>query len=164
MHFEIRDARVEDAEALHEILTSAHVMEGTMRLPVASLSSTRARITPRDGYIQLVALAGEELAAFSELVTHPGIARFSHVGEINMIVTHAEWRRKGAARTLMAAMIDLADNWLNLRRLYLTAFVDNPARALYEEMGFVVEGTMKDYAYRRGDYVDAHLMARLQTR
>lgn len=80
-----------------------------------------------------------------------------------MIVTQAEWRRKGAARTLMAAMIDLADNWLNLR-LYLTAFVDNPARALYEEMVFVVEGTMKDYAYRRAAFVDAHIMTCLLTR
>jgi putative acetyltransferase len=63
----------------------------------------------------------------------------------------------------MAAMVELADNWLDLRRIELTVYVDNPAAVhLYEKFGFVIEGTHRDYAFRSGAYVDAYAMARLR--
>jgi len=63
----------------------------------------------------------------------------------------------------MEACLDLADNWLNLSRLDLRVYVDNaPAIALYERFGFEIEGTHKSFAYRDGEYVDAHVMARLR--
>ena len=67
-----------------------------------------------------------------------------------------------AGSALVSAVIDLADNWLALRRLELAVFVDNaPAVALYEKFGFSVEGTYREYAFRDGRYVDAYAMARL---
>ena len=36
-------------------------------------------------------------------------------------------------------------------------------RALYEKFGFAVEGTLHDYAFRGGHYVDAYLMARIRS-
>ena len=63
----------------------------------------------------------------------------------------------------MHAAINLADQWLNLTRLELTVFTDNaPAIRLYKRTGFKVEGTLKKYAYRDGQYVDAFAMARLK--
>ena len=63
----------------------------------------------------------------------------------------------------MAAMIDLTDNWLDIRRIELTAFTDNErAIALYRKFGFEVEGEAKSYAFRNGEYVDAYYMARLK--
>jgi putative acetyltransferase len=63
----------------------------------------------------------------------------------------------------MAALIDLADNWLGLHRIELTVYVDNaPAIHLYEKIGFVIEGTARDFALRGGVYVDVHTMARLR--
>jgi putative acetyltransferase len=60
------------------------------------------------------------------------------------------------------AAIELADHWLNLRRLSLVVFVDNSiACEMYRRLGFVVEGTMVGYGFRKGKYLDAHLMARL---
>ncbi len=32
---------------------------------------------------------------------------------------------------------------------------------LYEKFGFVIEGTLKKYAFRAGSYVDAYTMARI---
>ena len=65
----------------------------------------------------------------------------------------------------MAAMVDLADNWLDLRRLELTVFADNEAGiALYTRFGFVQEGLLRCYAYRGGQDVDALAMARLRHR
>jgi putative acetyltransferase len=63
----------------------------------------------------------------------------------------------------MEACLDLAHNWLGLSRLDIRVYVDNaPAIALYEKFGFEIEGTHKRFAYRDGEYVDAHIMARLR--
>jgi len=64
---------------------------------------------------------------------------------------------------LIAAMVDLADNWLGLRRIELSVYTDNaPAIHLYGKFGFVIEGTARQFALRNGVYVDAHMMARLR--
>ena len=64
---------------------------------------------------------------------------------------------------MMQACVDLADNRLGLTRLDLRVYVDNePAISLYERFGFEVEGTHRRFAYRNGEYVDAHVMARLR--
>jgi len=74
-----------------------------------------------------------------------------------------DWQGKGVGTALMQAAIDLADNWLNLTRLELEVFVENtPAIRLYEKCGFTVEGTLVDFAFRDGQYVDTYIMARLR--
>jgi len=58
-------------------------------------------------------------------------------------------------------VIDLADNWLKLVRLELTAFVENEgAVRLYQSLGFQIEGVKKYAAIRNGEYADEYLMAR----
>ena len=59
--------------------------------------------------------------------------------------------------------VDLADNWLGLTRLDFRVYVDNAsAIVLYEKFGFEIEGSHKRFAYRDGEYVDVHIMARLR--
>lgn len=63
----------------------------------------------------------------------------------------------------MQAAIELADNWLNLTRLELEVYTDNePAIRLYKHLGFVIEGTLRCFAFRGRHYVDSYLMARLR--
>jgi putative acetyltransferase len=70
---------------------------------------------------------------------------------------------RGIGTRLLRAILDTADNWLDLRRNELTVFVDNaPAIALYERHGFAVEGTLRSYAFRDGAYEDVYAMARLR--
>lgn len=77
------------------------------------------------------------------------------------IMVHTDFHGKGVGSRLMEAVIDLADNWLLLKRVGLTVFPDNsPAIKLYEKFGFVVEGTMKYASTRRGKLADLLLMAR----
>lgn len=74
-----------------------------------------------------------------------------------------DWHGRGIGTALMEAAIDMADNWLNLARLELTVFLDNaPAIGLYEKLGFTTEGTLANYAFRDGEYVDCLTMARLR--
>jgi putative acetyltransferase len=63
----------------------------------------------------------------------------------------------------MAAVLEVADNWMNLHRVELTVFADNEAAlALYRKFGFETEGRLRDYAIRDGVLVDAISMARLK--
>ena len=76
---------------------------------------------------------------------------------------HDDFQNKGVGTRLLQAVLDLADNWLNLKRVELQVFTDN-ARAvhLYEKFGFIVEGTHEAFAFREGEYVDAYYMARVK--
>jgi L-phenylalanine/L-methionine N-acetyltransferase len=160
----IRAVAERDHEAIHQILTSPHVLAGTMRLPFAGLHQTKERLSPRVGTYQVVAEAGEEVVGFGELITEPEHPRHGHVGDLNMIATRADSVGQGIGRSLTEALIDLAENWLNLRRLSLIVFSDNqPAIHLYQSLGFEIEGTMRRFGYGNGAWMDAIMMGRLRT-
>jgi putative acetyltransferase len=79
------------------------------------------------------------------------------------MAVHDDWHGRGVGTTLVRAAVELADNWLNLHRLELEVYTDNePAVRLYKRHGFLTEGTLKDFAFRNGAYVDAFTMARLR--
>ena len=158
----IRALAERDHQAIHEILTSQTVIEGTMRLPHAAAHQTAERLAPRSGTIHLVADVDGRPVGVLELVTWPDEPRHRHVGEINLVAVHPDWAGRGVGRTLMEAAIELADDWLDLRRLSLVVFVDNSiAHELYRRLGFVVDGTMVGYGFKRGSYIDAQVMARV---
>ncbi len=159
----IRQQRPEDAEALHHLYSHPQVIWGTLQLPYPSLQLWQARIAdPQPGQTMLVAMHREDLVGHLGLHTHPNRPRRRHTGELGLAVRH-DWQRRGVGTALMAAALDLADNWINLRRLELTVFTDNVAAIqLYEKFGFEVEGTLREYAFRDGRYVDVYAMARLR--
>lgn len=157
----IRALTEQDHHAINEILVSRTVIEGTMRLPHAAAHETAERVAPTSGTIHVVADVGGRPIGILELVTWPDEPRHRHVGEVNLVAVHPDWAGRGAGRALMEAAIDLADDWLNLRRLSLVVFVDPIAHELYRRLGFAVEGTMVGYRFKRGKYIDAHVMARL---
>jgi len=73
-----------------------------------------------------------------------------------------DWHGRGVGTALLAAAIDLADNWLNYTRIELTVYTDNDVvLALYTKFGFEIEGTLRAFAFRGGGYIDAYTMARI---
>ncbi len=88
--------------------------------------------------------------------------RRAHCGSLGMGVA-VSWQGKGVGSMLLAAALDVADNWMNLRRVELTVYADNEAAiGLYRKFGFETEGLMRDYAVRDGRWVDTLAMARLR--
>ena len=79
------------------------------------------------------------------------------------MAVHDDFQGRGIGTALVEAAVDLADNWLNLKRLGLSVFTDNaPAIHLYKNFGFEVEGTLRAHVLREGEYVDTYAMARIR--
>jgi L-phenylalanine/L-methionine N-acetyltransferase len=160
--FIIRAAHSGDAEALTALVATPGVRYGTLRLPFQTVAETRHRLENLGpGGKEIVAdLAGRIVGS---LFIGPMQGRRRHVASIGMGV-HDEFKGRGVGSALIKAALDLADNWLDIRRVELTVFTDNDdAIRLYEKNGFVTEGHLRDFAFRDGRYVDAYSMARLKT-
>ena len=158
----IRAREPHDVEALTAIFTCPGVIAGTLQLPYQSNEARRERLAQQapDTYSLVAEIDGRVVGSLGLQVEVP--PRRRHCGSIGMGV-HDDFQGRGVGSALMAAIVDLADNWLGLHRLELSVYADNaPAIHLYEKFGFVVEGTARQYALRSGVYVDAHLMARLR--
>jgi len=158
----IRAVEASDLPALNEAWNQPLAMAGTLQLPFRSLEQRQARhAVNAPGFTHLAAIVDGRAVGAAGLNRLDG--RRTHVGYIGMAV-HDAYAGKGVGSALMAALVDLSDNWLNLRRLELTVYADN-ARAirLYERFGFAREGLHADFAWRDGAYVDALAMARVRT-
>ena len=162
-HVSIRHTELADAEALHQIFSGPRVIEGTLQLPLPSAEMWRKRISEMpEGLYSLVACANGEVVGELGLETYPTLWRRRHVGQIGMAVRD-DWQGKGVGTALMEAVLDLAENWLNLTRIELSVYTDNAAGvALYKKFGFEIEGTHRRYAFRNGEYADAYSMARIR--
>jgi putative acetyltransferase len=159
----IRRAEPEDYEAVRQVLAGPKAIRGTLQLPYPSADLWRKRLAePPEGFFNLVACVEGEIIGHLGLQTFPHSPRRRHAGKIGMTVRD-DWHGRGVGSALMQAALDLADNWLNLTRLELEVFVDNaPAIHLYRKFGFCIEGTLIQYAYRDGQFVDTYTMARLR--
>jgi putative acetyltransferase len=159
----IRRAEADDDEQVCEMFVSAKVYEGTLQVPYPSREYWRRRLSENvDSVYTLVAIIDERVVGMVNVDTFPHRPRRRHAGVIAICV-HEDWQGKGLGKELMRAIIDFADNWLNLTRLELEVYADNdPAIHLYERFGFEVEGTLRQHAFRNGQYVDSKLMGRLR--
>jgi len=160
---QIRRAEPDDYAAVYEIFSTPKAYAGTLQLPYPSREQWRRRLaeTPESLY-NLAAVVDGRVVGMAGVETFPNKPRRRHVGAIGICV-HDDWQGKGIGTALMRAILELADNWLNLRRLELEVYADNEAAiSLYERMGFEVEGTLREHAFRDGQYVDTKMMGRLR--
>lgn len=157
----IRAMRTDDLEAVTAFLNLPGFRHGTLRLPFQSIEETRRRFEAMpQGNISLVAEYGGVPVGDAYLMRNQG--RRSHAASIGMGV-HDDFTGKGIGSALMQALVDTADNWLDIKRLELTVYTDNPAAlALYRKFGFEQEGLLKAFGFRAGEYVDAYTMARVR--
>jgi putative acetyltransferase len=156
----IRAREPSDWEEIAALTELAKVRWGTLRLPYTRKEQWRKWMenTPEER-TGIVAVLDTRIVGSADIFQYKGRRR--HAGDIGMAV-HDDFQRRGIGSALMAALIDVADNWLDLKRLELTVYADNAtAIRLYQKFGFEVEGTLRGYAFRAGRYVDSLFMARL---
>lgn len=160
----IRRAEPGDAAQIQRVYASANAYSGTLQLPFPSVEMWEERLkTSKPEDTILVAIYDGVLVGTAGL--HVELkARRRHVAGVGMGVADS-FAGRGIGTALLAELLNLADNWLNLLRLELTVYSDNTAAVhLYSKFGFEIEGTHRAYALRNGQYVDAHCMGRLHPR
>jgi L-phenylalanine/L-methionine N-acetyltransferase len=138
------------------------VTRQVLQMPFQSTEVWRQRLATNDErQLKLVALHQ------GDVIGNLGLEQFSrvrraHCANLGMGVAVA-WQGKGVGSMLLAAALEVADNWMNLRRVELTVYADNEAAiGLYRKFGFETEGLLRDYAVRDGRWVDTLAMARLR--
>jgi putative acetyltransferase len=111
-------------------------------------------------FCQFVALEGDQVVGWCDILPIHGEAR-GHVGHLGIgLVPHA--RHKGLGVRLLEATITKALG-KGITRIELSVRTDNlNAKALYERLGFVVEGVKCNYFLVGGQYHDAYAMALLR--
>lgn len=165
MTITVRRASAQDAAAFARIMGDPEVYPGLMQLPYTDEETWRTRLAENfaPGKTDLPLAAELNGAVVGTAGLHPAgpALRRRHVLTLGISVL-PEAQGKGVGSALMAAMCHYADRWAGALRLELTVFCDNDAAIhLYRKFGFEVEGTLRGYAMRDGQYVDAYAMARL---
>lgn len=156
----LRSYEPDDAPAVNRLLNQDPVKRELFEPPLISDSERRDMISPGPLNRHLVAESEGQIVAYGSLET--GNRRRAHTGSISFAVASDFWGQ-GIGSTVLEALLDLADNWYNVRRLSLQAFTDN-SRAIHllESHGFEVEATHEAYALREGILTDAYTLARLR--
>jgi len=156
----IRAMTPDDFPAITELHNQSRAAAGTLGLPFQSVVDTEQRFHLDPSNRMLVAELDGRVIGDAGL--HLNRGRRAHSGSIGMSV-HDDFQGRGVGTALMTALMDLADNWYNLLRIELQVYADNEAAIhLYHRFGFVIEGTLRSFAYRGGEFVDAYYMARLR--
>lgn len=128
------------------------------RVPVAMTSEFVRGMLERDDVL-LLAVDGERVVGWCDIASNerPVLA---HVGVLGIGV-HAAYRGQGLGKRLLAAALDKAFAG-GVLRVELEVFATNPrAIALYEQVGFVHEGTRRQCARLDAGFVDIHVMGLL---
>lgn len=164
MSITVRRASVQDAAAYARIMGDSSVYPGLMQMPYTNEELWRSRLveTGAPGKTDLLLVAELDRAVVGTAGLHPAGAsqRRRHAWTLGISVV-ADAQGRGVGSALMQAMCDYADRWVGALRLELTVYTDNTrAMGLYKKFGFEIEGTMRGYAMRDGQFTDTHAMVR----
>jgi putative acetyltransferase len=104
------EAHVEGVTALY---SAPAVARQTLQMPFQSADLWRERMSvDNERRVSLVALHQGEVVAQGSLEQFSRLRR-AHCGAIGMGVAQ-KWQRQGIGRQLLTALLDVADNWMNL--------------------------------------------------
>ncbi len=158
----LRAAEPEDLPAITALMNLPGVRHGTLRTPFVSPDELKHLTNPSDPSTKSVlAIQNDTPIGIGMLTIAKG--RRAHIGDVALMAVHDAHTGNGIGTSLLNALIDTADNWLNLRRLTLNVFADNKAAiTAYSRAGFTPEATLRADAFRNGAYADAVAMARVR--
>lgn len=163
----VRGREADDWVDIYEIVRHEEVIRQMLGLPYPEANRVSERVARvyehRHNLVAEIAQpdGSTTVVGFLGLQCGPARSRRKHIG-ILVIAVHPLYQGRGVGNALLGALVNLADDWLGLRRLQLTVCVDNaPAIALYEKFGFEHEGRFRDFGFQDGVYIDALVMSRL---
>ena len=159
----IRPMSMTDVADLQALSTLPGALWGTAQVASKTLEQRQSQVeglvTDRNTHSLVGELEGRVIAS---AILHVGNGKRRHTGEIGITV-HDDYTGRGIGRALLAALLDLADNTLGLKRVELDVITDNAAAIhLYESLGFEHEGIKRCALFRGGVFVDLLMMGRIR--
>ncbi|CAH0537631.1 GNAT family N-acetyltransferase [Vibrio marisflavi] len=161
MEIIIRPTQVSDAKALCEIYSQPTAQSETLQLPKPSIENwaTRLNNLPAGVYTYVAEVDGKVVGNIG--FEHNQRPRKLHIATFGIGV-HDDYHGMGIGTKLIQTVIDLADNWLQVKRIEIDVNCDNDrAIQCYKNLGFVVEGEAKNASFRNGEYINTYYMARV---
>ena len=162
MNITIRRTLPSDAQALADIFAQPKAHRETLQLPYPTAATWEKRLEniPEHIYSFVAEVDGRVVGNLGfELLQRP---RLLHCGQFGLAV-HDDFHGLGIASQLIEAALDLADNWLQIKRVQIEVNTDNHAAiACYKKFGFEIEGEAKLSVFRAGEYVNTYYMARIK--
>ena len=157
----VRRAEDRDAADLAAIFAHESVVAMTAQIPHRGEEFWGGFYRARDpDAVELVAEVDGRAVGHLGILTNRAPRR-KHVASFGIGV-HPDFQGRGVGKALLAELVHLADNWLNLTRLELSVAADNlRAIKLYERFGFVTEGEARFDIFTAGRYTHSLRMARL---
>lgn len=145
----------DDLPIVAEWSNDASFLRRMQFMPVRPLNQSEAATTYLGGghsnhhtHFRLRTLADDTLVGYVVLYDIYWNLQTANVG---IAIGNPIHRHKGYGRDGMQLILRYAFNELNLHRVGLTVLEHNqPARRMYESVGFVVEGILRDTDYRDG--------------
>lgn len=132
----------------------------TARRFVGQWSAERHRATMMGGDARYF-VAESEAGEVTAYAIMRGLSEDSGAVELKRIVVGSPGG--GLGRTILTELVRIVFEELKAHRMFLDVYEDNTrARHLYESLGFVYEGVMRDAAQRDGAYFDLRLMSMLE--
>jgi RimJ/RimL family protein N-acetyltransferase len=158
-----------DLRQFQEWLNDPEVAEGlSLYLPVSAADEEKWLVGVMEGMPEERPLAIEirqgdawQLAGNARLFNLQWTNRSAEFGIF--LGDKSTWNH-GYGTEALELILEHAFDTLNLNRIDLRVFANNArARRSYEKAGFVLEGTLRQALYRRGRYVDVHIMSILRS-
>lgn len=159
----IRPQHPDDSNDLHNLWRHPLVARTTLQIPSLEYQDAVKRLEkrPENGHRLAAEVDGRVIGSAGLFVDQ--LPRSRHCAGLGMMVDPDYWGQ-GIGGQLLEAVLNLADNWLNIKRLELDVNTDNPAAIhLYKKYGFEIEGTRRFHALGDGRWAHTHFMARIKT-
>jgi ribosomal protein S18 acetylase RimI-like enzyme len=114
--------------------------------------------TSDDGNFVLGAFAEDRLVGMAGFYQPQG-PKSRHKGHVWGVYVNQDWRKKGIARQILTELIQIARSKPEVEQLMLAVAVgQNPAKRVYESLGFQVYGREPQAIKLAQSYVDEDLM------
>lgn len=158
----IRPLEPEDAADIYAIMIHPKTAALATQLSSMEFAEVEKWMQKEDGNLhRLVAVQDGRILGRIQL-THLANPRMRHSSSLDLLV-HPDYWHMGIGSALVAAALNIADNWLDLARIQLEVLTENKdAIDLYKQFGFTEEGVRKKVIFGNGRFQDDVAMARLR--
>ena len=164
----LRAAERDDVKKFHEWINDPDVTFGlSLYLPMSMRDEETwfenvAKRAPDERPLAIDVRAGDSW----RLIGNSGLFDLDHLAhsaEVGIMIGDKLVWNQGLGTEVMGLLLRHGFETLNLNRVFLRVYADNPrAIRAYEKAGFVREGILREAVFKRGKFMDVHIMGILR--